>query len=381
QECEPCHRSCRACGGPRYDDCDSCEDECAHYHFFHNGTCVDDCPDGYFANDKQDECVRCHADCGSCDGPGFDDCIECRNKKAVRYNGECLPKCPKGTYYDETTNECRDCDRSCLTCSGHEPSSCLSCDTDRRKDASGHCVWYRQCSLQSYVDQNGECQQCHELCHRCSGPGKDHCLSCNDLSFMFLLYKKDTSSPEVLTLHLSPSDNTCVQECPVGYYADKDVRVCERCHFTCQSCVGRHSVECLICKPGFFKQGINCVETCSERLEEQVQQMQPPPSSSLLFFPSTKQMFSLIFSHFGNKTTMLCERCDPSCSKCWGHSNRNCLSCREGYVYLRPWGQCLQRCPLGYYQDSQSKTCQKCHPTCKSCTGKGSLSWLVTLFV
>uniref|UniRef100_A0A3Q1HH90 Uncharacterized protein n=1 Tax=Acanthochromis polyacanthus TaxID=80966 RepID=A0A3Q1HH90_9TELE len=270
----------------------------------------------------QDECVRCHADCGTCDGPGFDDCIECR----------------------------------------HEPSSCLSCDTDRRKDASGHCVWYHQCALQSYMDQNGECQQCHKLCHRCSGPGKDHCLSCNEpyflmsesnmcfsLSFMLLIYKKDTSSPEVLTLHLCPSDDTCVQECPVGYYADKDVRVCERCHFTCQSCVGHHSVECVTCKPGFFKQGINCVETCSERLVEQ--------------------------------TTMLCERCDPSCSNCWGHSNRNCLSCREGYVYLRQWGQCLQRCPLGYYQDSQSKTCQKCHPTCKDCTGKRSLSWLVTLFV
>lgn len=27
QECEPCHRDCRTCGGPRYDDCDSCEDE------------------------------------------------------------------------------------------------------------------------------------------------------------------------------------------------------------------------------------------------------------------------------------------------------------------------------------------------------------------
>lgn len=77
-----------------------------------------------------------------------------------------------------------DCDKSCLTCSGPEPSHCLSCGTNRHKDASGHCVWYTECPLQSYMQQNGECQQCHKLCHRCSGPGKDHCLSCSEPRFL-----------------------------------------------------------------------------------------------------------------------------------------------------------------------------------------------------
>lgn len=27
RECEPCHHECRSCGGPYYDDCDSCEDD------------------------------------------------------------------------------------------------------------------------------------------------------------------------------------------------------------------------------------------------------------------------------------------------------------------------------------------------------------------
>lgn len=26
RECEPCHRNCRTCTGPRHDDCDSCKD-------------------------------------------------------------------------------------------------------------------------------------------------------------------------------------------------------------------------------------------------------------------------------------------------------------------------------------------------------------------
>ncbi|KAK9523367.1 hypothetical protein VZT92_019778 [Zoarces viviparus] len=317
-ECRLCPAHCGECNQ------DGLCKKCAQYYFLHEGKCVDDCPDGYYASEQEQECVRCHADCASCDGPSFDDCDVCRNPKAVRYNGECLAKCPNSTYYDATTNECRDCDRSCLTCSGHEPSSCLSCDTDRRKDASGHCVWFIQCSLRSYMDHNGQCQQCHKLCHRCSGPGKDHCLSCNEPHYLL--------------------NNTCVQECPVGYYAeDKDGRECERCHFSCKSCVGRHSLQCVDCKSGFFKQGSSCVETCSE-------------------------------SHFGNTSTMVCDRCDPSCSQCWGRGNRNCLSCREGYVYLRQWGQCLPSCPPSFYQRSRSNNCHKCHPTCKTCSDGGALA-------
>ncbi|KAA8592193.1 hypothetical protein FQN60_017648 [Etheostoma spectabile] len=317
-ECHRCPVHCRECNQ------DGLCKKCDQYYFLHGDKCLDDCPDSYFASEEPQECVRCHSDCASCDGPGFDDCHVCRNPKAVRYNGECLAKCPESTYYDATTNECRDCDRSCQTCSGHEPSSCLSCGTNRRTDASGHCVFYSECSLRSYMDHNGDCQQCHKLCHRCSGPGKDQCLSCNEPNFLL--------------------NNTCMQECPVGYYAeDKDERACERCHFSCKSCVGRHSVQCVNCKTGFFKQGSSCVETCSE-------------------------------SHFGNTTTMVCERCDPSCSQCWGRGNRNCLSCREGYVYLKQQGQCLQSCPPGYYQDSRSKTCHKGHPTCKTCSDKGALA-------
>lgn len=81
--------------------------ECADYYFLYEDECVDDCPKGQFASEQQQECMQCHADCASCDGPGEDDCDVCRNPKAVRYNGECLARCPNNTYYDEKTNECR----------------------------------------------------------------------------------------------------------------------------------------------------------------------------------------------------------------------------------------------------------------------------------
>lgn len=84
---------------------------------------MDDCPVGYFADEKQQECMRCHADCASCDGPGIDDCDVCRNPKAVHYNGECLAKCPNTTYYDKTTNECR----------GREVGNLMRCETNLEK--------------------------------------------------------------------------------------------------------------------------------------------------------------------------------------------------------------------------------------------------------
>lgn len=51
QECEPCHRDCRTCGGPGFDDCDSCEDGFS----VKDGGCLETrtlmtCPEDHFHN-------------------------------------------------------------------------------------------------------------------------------------------------------------------------------------------------------------------------------------------------------------------------------------------------------------------------------------------
>ncbi|XP_024861243.1 proprotein convertase subtilisin/kexin type 5 [Kryptolebias marmoratus] len=319
-ECHRCPDHCSECNQ------DGLCGQCKSQYFLHEDECVDDCPKGYFPSIQQHECVRCHADCATCDGPGIDDCNECRNPKAVRYSGECLPSCPSNTYYDKSINECKGCDESCLTCSGHEPFDCLSCDANRRKDATGHCAWSSECPVGSYVDQNGECHQCHSLCRQCHGPGKDHCLSCSEHHFLL--------------------NNTCVETCPVGYYVEgKGEGVCQFCYFSCESCVGRHSEQCVTCRPEFFKHGSSCVKTCPD-------------------------------SHFGNMSSMVCERCDPSCSKCSGSGNTKCLSCRQDYRYMKHWGQCLKSCPPGYYKDKWSANCLTCDPTCKTCSDGAALTCL-----
>lgn len=51
RDCEPCHRACRTCGGPQYDDCDSCEDGVT----LKDGECLEGrqlslCPEKHFRN-------------------------------------------------------------------------------------------------------------------------------------------------------------------------------------------------------------------------------------------------------------------------------------------------------------------------------------------
>lgn len=173
-----------------------------------------------------------------------------------------------------------DCDASCLTCSGPHAGSCTSCRDDQKLDGHAHCQpSANKCSPRQYADRDGECHPCHKYCHGCSGPGKSHCLSCNQRHLLLsesslcmsweVLWASAVRfvvCAAVLYSHVSVgADGTCVAECPAGYYQDESGQKCEPCHPSCQSCVGGHSHECLACKTHLFREGKECVETCQHR--------------------------------------------------------------------------------------------------------------------
>ncbi|XP_067430805.1 proprotein convertase subtilisin/kexin type 5 [Thunnus thynnus] len=317
-ECQHCPTACQECNPLGH--CTGCEE----YHFLHEGLCVLDCPERFFEDKEERECLRCHPDCELCDGPNNNDCDACVDPEATLHNGACLAACPSHTYRDAITGECEDCDASCHTCFGPHPGSCSSCRDGQRLEGHSHCVpSSNKCSPHQYADQDGECHPCHKYCHRCSGPGKTHCLSCN-LRHLLL-------------------NGTCVDKCPTGYYEDESGQKCESCHPSCQSCVGKHSHECLVCKAHLFREGKECVETCQH-------------------------------SHYGNTASRMCEKCDPSCGECIGGGEDSCLSCVLGLIYLRKEGRCLPSCPQGYYHDAVHRTCEHCHASCKTCSGKDSQS-------
>ncbi|XP_047425540.1 proprotein convertase subtilisin/kexin type 5 isoform X2 [Mugil cephalus] len=315
-ECQRCPSACQECSPLGL--CTGCEE----YHFLHEGLCVTDCPERFFEDKERGECLRCHADCASCDGPNGDDCDECLDPDATLHTGACLPACPSHTYRDAVTGHCKDCDASCLTCFGPHAGSCTSCREDQRLDGHNRCTPSPgKCLPHQYADQDGECRHCHKYCHRCSGPGQTHCLSCN---------------PRHLLLN-----GTCVDECPAGHYEEGSGQKCEPCHASCQSCVGKHSHECLTCRAHLFREGKECVETC-------------------------------LHSHYGNAASGMCEKCDPSCGECIGGGEDSCLSCAPGLVYLRREGRCLPSCPQGYYHDAAHRTCESCQGSCRACSEKDS---------
>lgn len=137
-----------------------------------------------------------------------------------------------------------------------------------------------KCLPRQYADQDGECHPCHKYCHRCSGPGKTHCLSCNqrhlllsesslahEFSKVCMCWKALRASVTCLC-NLScvfVADGTCMDGCPTGYYEDESGQKCEPCHPSCQSCIGKHSHECIACKNHLFREGKECVETCQHR--------------------------------------------------------------------------------------------------------------------
>ncbi|XP_019909261.2 proprotein convertase subtilisin/kexin type 5 [Esox lucius] len=315
-ECLRCPTACQEC--TTGSQCTRCEE----YHFLYEDRCVMDCPERFFKDSIRGTCARCHPDCGLCDGPDGDDCDSCSDPEATLHNGACLPDCPSHTYRDSRTSVCKDCDGSCLTCTGPHAGSCSSCTAGQRLDGHRHCVSLgNSCTPRRYADQNGECLPCHKYCQECYGPGPRQCLSCNQNHFLL--------------------NGSCVDVCPTGFYQEESGQRCEACHPACLTCVGRHTHECLSCQDHLFREGKECVVTC-----------QP--------------------SHYGNVASRTCEKCDPSCGECSGGGADGCLSCVEGLLYLRRQGRCYPSCPQGLYHDSRHHTCEPCHASCRTCSGKGS---------
>uniref|UniRef100_A0A3B3BV29 Growth factor receptor domain-containing protein n=1 Tax=Oryzias melastigma TaxID=30732 RepID=A0A3B3BV29_ORYME len=167
---------------------------------------------------------------------------------------------------------------------------------------------------------------CDESCLTCSGP--------------------DVNS-SVGSWVLFGTDGSCVDECPAGYFKEESGQKCEPCHASCQTCVGKNSLQCLTCKAHLFREAKECVETC-----------QP--------------------GHYGNSDSRTCEKCDPSCGECTDGGEEDCLSCSLGLVYLRNEGRCLPSCPPGYHRDSSHRTCEPCHSSCRTCSG--ATVYLTTTF-
>lgn len=132
-ECHPCHKYCYRCSGPGKTHCLSCNprhlllSESSSFFFFFflvelvislkavcpgklvrhlrcllsprdrvfvgtDGTCVDQCPTGYYEQESGQKCEPCHASCKSCVGKHNHECLTCK-AHLFREGKECVETC------------------------------------------------------------------------------------------------------------------------------------------------------------------------------------------------------------------------------------------------------------------------------------------------
>ncbi|EWS75296.1 transmembrane protein, putative (macronuclear) [Tetrahymena thermophila SB210] len=174
---------------------------------------------------------------------------------------------------------------------------------------------------------------CHPTCAKCSGPLETDCTECP------------------INAELDPINKNC--KCTqLGFgFGISDQSLCNsqfsclscvQCQYPCKTCYAANVYSCNSCAQNYIPFLEYCVQQCP----------------------------SLISLQYLNKQTnqIVCLPCPKPCLEC--NSNGNCLSCLNGYLYLKDKQQCLTSCPTNnYYLDISTNTCLNCHYSCLSCSG------------
>ncbi|XP_054717496.1 extracellular matrix organizing protein FRAS1-like [Uloborus diversus] len=293
---QSCAKGCVDCLTNRPDYCTVCE---SREQVIHNGKCIDNCPMGYFKNERN-HCKSCSSSCKTCFGNMTTQCFSCK-KGFYFQKGHCIQKCDINYYI--SGGNCTECHKSCESCTGPSENDCVSCALEGQLLQDGRCV--DSCSGHFYVADN-YCLPCNESCARCLKDGT--CQYCEKNFYL--------------------EDGVCLQECSAGYYKYLDA-YCLPCHEECQQCFGPLSFQCTSCPFTLYLLHNSCVWDCGQ-------------------------------GYYGDLGAGVCRTCHPDCRACLGASNDKCLSCTDGYLlpYVGThFGKCVQKCPARYFL-SDFGTCE-----------------------
>lgn len=332
--CEICSTTCATCSF-NSSFCTSCP---AGKYLYVN-SCVNGCPNGYYANQQQWQCVACLQPCATCTSVGWN-CSSCTMGVLVSTvtnsttTNKCESICPIGKY-SSASMLCVACPVGCLQCSN--ATYCLSCTNVTTGTSTT--IYYLESNLCRTVCSTGfmdnttnMCSSCIYPCHLCQ---QDYignvCLSCRAGFFL--------------------QEHSCVPVCSVGYYRSNDT--CLSCLATCRTCTN----------------GSGCA-SCQLLTATSVDLA----SSTLLFVFRNGQCLNksgCVSTEYLNKNittgTYYCSKCDASCLTCSQYST-NCLSCNSQFLLFG--NQCVSKCGLGYF--NSSNTCASCSVECRQCTGNTS---------
>ncbi|XP_059502133.1 extracellular matrix protein FRAS1 isoform X2 [Stegostoma tigrinum] len=368
-QCSACHKSCSICHGPSERDCVQCRDRS---HMLKAGACVANCGPGYFIKDGH--CHACDSSCLTCyhDNPK---CLTCSEGKVI-HNGKCASHCPEG-YYKDVANRCVACHASCTICTGSS-EHCTSCP-DHFSLHKSQCL--ATCP-EGFYSANGVCQACSRPCRACVGPKQSDCTNC-------------LKPEEVIQTHDDTHEDThelphgeCVADCKSHFYVNSG-QVCTECHATCKSCTGSSPQNCTACSPPRALYESKCLHTCPEGFYRQddacfschpscKQCDGPSDSDCLTCHPHIKLLngYCRTSCREGQYLNQVgyCVDCQPQCQHCTADlkdTGSVCVYCKNPREML--FGDtCISHCPTGYFMSRG--ICQRCHSSCKTCSGEGGYS-------
>lgn len=227
RECSSCPQRCKSCYNAT--SCTACE----HNLVLYETQCVARCPKGYYEADSS--CERCPVDkCEMCAGPLGQECVQC-DKGWWLEGGKCVQHCEVGSRGSNSTGECVMCPTGCGQCNGD--GTCEGC-FEGWDMTETRCVRGSGCPVGMFLDQSGQCRGCGEDdCKKCSDEGQ--CLECDKG-----LLKR----------------GKCVGDCGLGFYQGGDE--CYKCATLCNRCEGEG--KCLECRAdGMLREGI-CLPHCPD---------------------------------------------------------------------------------------------------------------------
>ncbi|EAS02591.2 zinc finger lsd1 subclass family protein (macronuclear) [Tetrahymena thermophila SB210] len=319
QTCQPCHISCQTCKGPDNTDCLSCGG--SFYLDTSKGICSNSCPDKYYKNTSNNKCTQCDATCVSCSGPSSSECSSCDSPRFYQASTkQCVTDCLPSQFKDKQQRACKNCDQTCATCQGPYTNDCTSCQGQLYLDTTENkCT--ATCPLRFFKNtSNNQCSKCDSSCYSCDGTQPFNCLSCE------------------LPRYYQVSQRQCVTQCNSNQYKNDQSFKCLDCDSSCATCSGGSSTDCTSCQGNLFldKLSKKCVANCP-------------------------------FGYFQNKQNNECNLCNDICESCFGPNTDNCKSCVTPYFFQSSTNKCVTECAVGEYKSKPTKSCLKCHSTCKSC--------------
>ncbi|XP_038825024.1 proprotein convertase subtilisin/kexin type 6 isoform X16 [Salvelinus namaycush] len=381
RRCRRCHKGCERCVGRTPTECRSCRR--GLYFNPLNATCSETCPAGYFADDIQRKCLRCHENCMKCLRDS-DRCTACNDGYSLA-GMTCVPECANGTFFHLEEMKCSPCHTSCSTCTGQCPchTSCSTCTGQcpchtSCSTCTGQCPCHTSCSTctgqcpchTSCSTCTGQCP-CHTSCSTCTGQCPCH-TSCSTCTGQCPCHTSCSTCTGQCPCHTSCS--TCTGQCPCHTSCSTCTGQCP-CHTSCSTCTGQcpcHTC-CSTCT-GQCPCHISC-STCTG-------QCPCHTSCSTCTGPVTPpalpaQVLSHLLLYLHRSCHTSCSTCTgqcpchTSCSTCTGQcpSHTSCSTCTGQCPYHTSCSTCTGQCPCHTSCSTCTGQCP-CHTSCSTCTGQ-----------